>query len=55
MDNKAIGVMLIIGALILFFNSVRERRQGHASFASGFIMGGVSVILLIVGLTLLSG
>lgn len=55
MDNKAIGVMLIIGALILFFNSVRERRQGQASFASGFFMGGVSVILLIVGLTLLSG
>lgn len=55
MDHKAIGILLIIGALILFFNSVRERRQGHASFASGFIMGGVSVILLIVGLTLLSG
>ena len=55
MDQKAIGVLLIIGAVILFFNSVRERRQGQGSFASGFLMGGVSVVLLIVGLSLLSG
>jgi uncharacterized membrane protein YfcA len=54
MDQKAIGIMLVIGAAILFANSVRERRQGHISFSSGFIMGGVSVVLLVVGLALLS-
>ncbi len=54
MDRKAIGVMLVIGAAVLFFNSVRDRRQGQASFFSGFFMGGVSVVLLVVGLALLS-
>ena len=54
MDRKAVGVMLVIGAGVLFFTSVRERRQGRASFFSGFLMGGVSIVLLVVGLTLLS-
>ena len=35
MDQKAIGILLVIGAVILFANSVRERRQGHASFSTG--------------------
>ncbi|MDX1485073.1 MAG: hypothetical protein R3229_11375 [Alphaproteobacteria bacterium] len=55
MDRKAIGILLVIGAAILFFHSVREQRLGHASFLTGFILGGVSVVLLIIGLMLLSG
>lgn len=54
MDQKAIGILLVIGAVILFANSVRERRQGNAGFASSFIMGGVSAALLVLGLALLS-
>ena len=54
MDHKAIGILLVIGATILFFHSVRERRQKQVSFVGGFLLGGVSVVLLVLGLTLLS-
>ncbi|HSR55197.1 MAG TPA: hypothetical protein VLN73_03075 [Alphaproteobacteria bacterium] len=55
MDHKAIGILLVIGAGILFFTSIREQRQGRAGFAAGFVLGGVSVVLLVIGLMLLSG
>ncbi len=55
MDEKAIGILLIIAAAIMFFHSAREQRQGQASFTSGVIMGGASVILLFLGFMLLSG
>jgi hypothetical protein len=55
MDHKAIGILLVIGAGILFFHSVREQRQRQGSFFSSFFMGGVSVVLLVLGLALLSG
>jgi hypothetical protein len=54
MDHKAIGILLIIGASILFFHSIRERRQKQASFFSSFFRGGVSVVLFVLGLMLLS-
>ncbi len=54
MDGKAVGILLIIGAVILFFTSVREQRQGRASFFTGFALGGISVVLLVMGLMLLS-
>ncbi len=54
MDQKAIGILLIIGAGILFFTSVREQRRGQASFFTSFVLGGVSMVLLVVGFMLLS-
>ena len=54
MEGKAVGILLVIGAVILFFSSVREQRQGRAGFITGFALGGVSVVLLIIGLMLLS-
>lgn len=54
MDAKAVGILLIIGAVILFFTSIREQRQGRAGFFAGFFLGGVSVVLLVVGFMLLS-
>lgn len=54
MDGKAVGILLIIGAVILFFTSVRERRHGQAGFFTSFALGGVSVVLLAFGLMLLS-
>ncbi len=54
MDNKAIGIMLIIGAVILFFKSNREQRHGRASFFSSFVLGGISIILLVGGFMLMS-
>ena len=54
MDGKAVGILLIIGAVILFFTSVREQRQGRAGFFTGFALGGISVVLLVFGLMLLS-
>lgn len=55
MDHKAIGILLVIGAVILFFTSIREQRQGRAGFFTSFFLGAVSVILLVLGLMLLSG
>ena len=54
MDNKAIGILLIIGAVILFFKSNRGQRQGRTSFFSSFILGGISIILLVFGFMLMS-
>ena len=54
MDAKAVGILLIIGAVILFFTSVREQRQGRAGFVTGFLLGGASVVLFFIGLMLLS-
>ena len=55
MDQKAIGILLIIGAAFLFVTSVREQKQGRASFFTSFVLGGVSVALLALGFALLSG
>jgi len=54
MDHKAVGILLIIGAAILFFTSIREKKLGRAGFLTGFVLGTVSVVLFIVGLMLLS-
>jgi hypothetical protein len=54
MDGKAVGILLIIGAVILFFTSVRERRQARAGFFTSFAMGAVSMVLLVMGFMLLS-
>ncbi len=54
MDRKAIGALLIVGAGILFFTSVREQKLGRAGFFTSFVLGGVSVALLVVGFMLLS-
>ena len=55
MDHKAIGILLVIGAGILFFLSIRGQKQGQVGFIGGFLLGAVSVVLLVVGFTLISG
>ena len=54
MDNKAIGLLLIIGAVIFFVKSSRNQMHGRASFLTSFILGCISFVLLIGGFMLMS-